>query len=294
VIEPAVAATMEDQANRLNILFMAAVHLITLAVLGWSCVHQPAWPNVVLALVWYWGSGLSITGGYHRLFAHGSYRCSRAVAIFYLLFGAAAVQNSALTWVADHRRHHAHTDSDDDPSDARRGFWWAHMGWVLHGDAAAANFTNVRDLLGNRLVALQHRFYLPIAVAMAGVVPALIGMTWGDPFGAFLWAGCVRLVAQYHATFAINSIAHRFGRRPYSTTTSARDNPLVALLALGEGYHNFHHRFPSDYRNGVRWVDYDPTKWMVRLLAAVGLASHLKRTSRQVIARARRQQIHSS
>jgi stearoyl-CoA desaturase (delta-9 desaturase) len=122
---------------------------------------------------------------------------------------------------------------------------------------------------------------------MSGVVPALVGCLWHDPLGAFLWAGCVRVVAQYHSTFSINSVAHRFGRRPYSTATSARDNAFVALLTMGEGYHNFHHRFPSDYRNGVGWLDYDPTKWVVSTLAAVGLASDLKRTPRETILRSR-------
>jgi stearoyl-CoA desaturase (delta-9 desaturase) len=239
-----------------------------------------------VAIVWYGGSGLSITGGYHRLFAHRSYRCRRMVSLFYLLFGAAAVQNSALTWACDHRRHHAHTDSDDDPYDARQGLWFSHIGWVLRDDPVR-DYANVRDLASDPLVAFQHRFYPWIAVVMAGVIPALAGCLWHDPLGAFLWAGCVRVVAQYHSTFSINSVAHRFGRRPYSSDTSARDNVLVALLTMGEGYHNFHHRFPSDYRNGVRWMHYDPTKWLVSALERVGLASNLKRTSREAIQRTR-------
>jgi stearoyl-CoA desaturase (delta-9 desaturase) len=127
---------------------------------------------------------------------------------------------------------------------------------------------------------------------MAGVLPALLALAWDDPVGGVLWAGSIRLVAQYHSTFAINSIAHRFGRQPYSNATSARDNVLVALLTMGEGYHNFHHQFPSDYRNGVRWFNYDPTKWLVRALAAVGLTSDLKRSAPEAILRARRERQH--
>jgi stearoyl-CoA desaturase (Delta-9 desaturase) len=280
---------MESSLNRLNLWFMATLHIAALSTLGWTVVQTPPWPDVALGAVWYWCSGLAITAGYHRLFAHGSYRCSSIVSLFFLLFGAAAVQNSAIVWVSDHRRHHAHTDSDEDPYDVRRGLWWAHMGWVLHDDTAAHDYRNVPDLLGNRLIALQHRWYVPAALVMAGVVPAVIGTVWGDPLGAVLWAGCVRLVAQYHATFAINSIAHRFGRRPYSSRTSARDNSLVALLTMGEGYHNFHHRFPADYRNGVRLADYDPTKWLVHGLSMIGLASDLRRTPSETIARARSQ-----
>lgn len=279
---------MMGPANRLNTAFIAAVHVIAVVALAWSLVHPPLWANVALAVTWYWCSGVSITGGYHRLFSHRSYRCARAVSIFYLLFGAAAVQNSALTWASDHRRHHADTDGDDDPYDARRGLWWSHIGWVFRDDPAR-DYTNVRDLRADRLVGWQHRFYLPIAIAMAGVVPAIVALAWGDPVGGLLWAGCIRLVAQYHSTFAINSMAHRFGHQPYSGGNSARDNVLVSLLTMGEGYHNFHHRFPSDYRNGVRWRDYDPTKWFVAALAAVGLTSELKRAPREAIVRARRQ-----
>jgi stearoyl-CoA desaturase (delta-9 desaturase) len=192
-----------------------------------------------------------------------------------------------VTWASGHRRHHAHTDQDDDPYDARKGLWWSHIGWLLRS-SRGRDYSNVADLSRDRLVAFQHRFYGPLAVMMAGGVPALVAGAWGDPLGGFLWAGCVRLVVQYHATFAINSVAHRFGSRRYSTATSARDNVLLAVLTLGEGYHNFHHRFPSDYRNGVRRLDIDATKWFIGLLAMVGLASDLKRTPAQVVMRARR------
>jgi stearoyl-CoA desaturase (delta-9 desaturase) len=283
---------MSVAAHRVNAAFIAAVHLIALGGLGWAAVDPPVWPTLALAFTWYWCSGLSITGGYHRLFAHRSYKCAPVVSLFYLLFGAAAVQNSALTWASDHRRHHAHTDAEGDPYDARRGLWWSHIGWVLREDPLR-DYSNVRDLQADPLVSLQHRFYLPIAVVMGAVLPALVAWTWRDPFGGLLWAGCIRLVAQYHSTFAINSLAHRFGRQPFDAH-SARDNALVALVTMGEGYHNFHHRFPTDYRNGIRRTDFDPTKWLVRTLAAFGLTSDLKRAPAEAIARARSGRAESS
>ncbi len=278
----------ERAPHRLNAAFMVAIHLLALAALAWSVVRPPAWPTVVLACAWYCCSGLSITAGYHRLFAHRSYRCSPLVSLVYLLFGAAAVQNSALTWASDHRRHHAHTDEDLDPYDARRGLWWSHIGWVLRG-GASRDYTNVRDLLGDRLVAWQHRWYPWLAALMAGLVPALVAAAWRDPYGGFLWAGCVRLVLQSHSTFAVNSLAHRFGRRPYSAATSARDNVLVAIVTLGEGYHNFHHQFPSDYRNGIGWRDFDPTKWLIAALSTIGLTSDLKRVPARAVEQALRE-----
>jgi len=158
-------------------------------------------------------------------------------------------------------------------------------------DDPVRDYANVKDLLADPLVGWQHRFYLPIAIGMTGIVPAIVAFAWGDAIGGVLWAGCIRLVAQYHSTFAINSVAHRFGRQPYTTATSARDNVFVAFLTMGEGYHNFHHRFPSDYRNGVRWRDYDPTKWLVSALSAVGLTSDLKRVTHEAVRRARRDPI---
>lgn len=271
--------------NPINVALLGSVHVLALATIAACVVRPPAPQTVAFACTWYWLSGLSITAGYHRLLSHRSYDCAPAVVFCYLLFGAAAVQNSALKWAADHRRHHAHTDDDDDPYDARRGLWWSHLGWVLQ-DGAASDYSNVRDLLANRLIAWQDRYYLPLAVIMCAGLPALIATAWRDPLGGVLWAGVVRLVVQYHATFAVNSVAHRFGRRPYSSTTSARDNALIAVFTMGEGYHNFHHRFPSDYRGGARWSDYDPTKWLVYGLAFAGLAFNLKRVPAGNIERA--------
>jgi stearoyl-CoA desaturase (delta-9 desaturase) len=145
----------------------------------------------------------------------------------------------------------------------------------------------VKDLAADALVRWQDRHYVLLAAAVAGVVPPLLGSLWGDALGALLVAGFLRLVLQWHATFAVNSVAHCIGRQPYSRATSARDSSWTALITLGEGYHNFHHRFQSDYRNGVRWYHFDPTKWFVWSLAQVGLTRELRRTSPAVIRAAR-------
>jgi stearoyl-CoA desaturase (delta-9 desaturase) len=153
------------------------------------------------------------------------------------------------------------------------------------------NLDNVGDLFKDPLVKFQHKYYVPLTVLMVGVVPAAIGMTWGDPLGAFLWAGVIRLVVQYHSTFSINSLAHMFGRKPYNKAISARDNGIVALITLGEGYHNFHHQFPGDYRNGVRAWHFDPTKWIVKALSWVRITRDLRKVSQQTIERAKLQAI---
>jgi stearoyl-CoA desaturase (delta-9 desaturase) len=271
-----------------NISFMVTAHAVAaLAVIYLVTVRCSPW-TVGLGIVWFLLSGLSISGGYHRLFAHRSYHAAAPVRFGYLLFAAAAVQNSALRWAADHRVHHAHTDSESDPYSIRRGFWWAHLGWVLFRNPDRAGKGSAPDLEADALIAFQHRYYLPIAIVFGALLPGALGFLWGDPIGALLVVGFLRLVVQWHVTFSINSFAHWIGRQPYCTDSTARDSGLTALISFGEGYHNFHHRFQADYRNGVRWWHFDPTKWLVWSLSWTGLTRDLTRTPAAAIAKARR------
>ncbi|MHC4939078.1 MAG: acyl-CoA desaturase [Planctomycetota bacterium] len=273
--------------NYTNTLFLGAAHLIAAgAVLYMVWVHF-SWWTVGLALIWGVLCGLAITGGYHRLFAHPTYKTAWPIRFFYLMFGAASVQNSALKWSADHREHHAETDHDHDPYNAQRGFWWSHIGWVLFERERPIAYRRVRDLVRDPLVRFQHRYYMGLALVFGAALPFAIGLLWGDPFGALLVAGFLRLVVQWHATFSINSLAHQLGTQPYSTSNSARDSWVTALVTFGEGYHNFHHRFQGDYRNGVRWFHFDPTKWWVWTLSKIGLAWDLRRMPAEAIRRAR-------
>jgi stearoyl-CoA desaturase (delta-9 desaturase) len=270
-----------------NILFIVCAHLLALAAITWvATVCVSPW-TIGLGCLWFALCGVAITGGYHRLFAHPTYRACRALRAFYLLFGAASVQNSALKWAADHRTHHAKTDRAQDPYNIRRGFWWAHVGWIFFEDAGRGTARNVQDLAADPLIRWQDRHYVFLAILIAGVVPLLLGSVWGDALGALLVAGFLRLVLQWHATFAVNSFAHWLGSQPYSRKNSARDSFWTALVTLGEGYHNFHHRFQSDYRNGVRWYHFDPTKWFVWSLEKIGLTWDLRRTPATALRAAR-------
>ena len=222
---------------------------------------------------------LSITCGYHRLFSHAAYRAHPALKAVMLLFGAMALQNSALNWSAGHRVHHRFIDDPErDPYCARRGFWFSHIGWMLRNyPSGDPDLRFVRELQKDRLVAFQHRHYLALAFGMNFGVPLLLGWVFGDVVGMLLLAGVLRLVISHHLTFFINSLAHIVGTRPYTTENTARDNGVVALLTFGEGYHNFHHRFAHDYRNGVRWWQWDPSKWLISALSWAGLAKDLNR-----------------
>jgi stearoyl-CoA desaturase (delta-9 desaturase) len=271
-----------------NFLFVIGAHLVAVFAIVYLTVFHFSWWTIGFAVLWSVLCGVSITGGYHRLFSHRSYKASGPLRALYLTFGAASVQNSALSWAADHRAHHANVDGDEDPYNIKRGFWWAHIGWVVTQANRRHHAALVRDLEADPLVRWQHRYYVPLAIAFGALLPAAIGLLWGDPLGAMLVAGWLRLVVQWHATFSVNSFAHWLGRQPYTTRNSSRDSFLVALLTFGEGYHNFHHCFQVDYRNGVRWYHFDPTKWWVWTAAKLGLARDLRRVPKERVLAARR------
>jgi len=262
--------------------------LTPLVAVVWGIAHIRAdgvHPVEIAAFAFYvCATGFSITTGYHRLFAHRSYECSRIVKIVYLLFGAAAFQHSVLSWCSDHRRHHKHIDEDDDPYNIQRGFLWAHIGWLLMMEhKEKQDYSNVHDLAADPWIRLQDRFYVPLAVLMGFGVPFAFGWAVGNPWGCVLWAGIFRVVLVHHSTFLVNSLAHTLGRRPYTLAVSARDSVVTALLTFGEGYHNFHHRFAADYRNGVSRRSWDPSKWLIGGLERLGLAWNLRRVPRERI-----------
>ena len=273
--------------KKINWVTASFLVLTPLVAVIWGGVHITLFGvtafEVLLCFLFVAATGFSITAGYHRHFAHGAYECRRFVKAFYLLFGAAAFQHSVLNWASDHRRHHLNIDEDLDPYNIKRGFLWAHIGWLLVKAPNPEDFSNVPDLVADPFIRWQHRFYVPLAVTMGFGVPLAIGYAMGHPWGSLLWAGIFRTVLVHHSTFFVNSLAHTLGKRPYSIAVSARDSVVTALLTFGEGYHNFHHRFATDYRNGVRRHQWDPTKWLIRAMAALGWAWGLCRVPREKI-----------
>jgi stearoyl-CoA desaturase (delta-9 desaturase) len=276
--------------NWVTTILFAATFLGAITVVPWyGFTHgysTAAWAWCALLLG---ANGMSITSGYHRLWAHRTYKAHWSIRVLFMIFGGMALQNSILIWATDHRRHHQFVDRNDkDPYSAGRGFWFSHIGWMLRFYESGRNdFSNGRDLEQDPIVAWQHRHYLALVLATNVGLPLLLGWLAGDLWGVFLLAGLLRLVLIHHTTFFINSLAHMWGSRPYTDENSARDNPVLAFVTYGEGYHNFHHIFERDYRNGVRWWQWDPSKWLIYGLSRVGLASDLKRVPDVTIQRAR-------
>ncbi|MBS0352199.1 MAG: fatty acid desaturase [Proteobacteria bacterium] len=237
------------------------------------------WQTLLLAFIWLLATGLAITAGYHRLFAHETYQANKWVKLFFLIFGAAAFQGSALEWCTDHRNHHRYSETEKDPYNIRKGFWYAHIGWLMVLDGDQRDYGNVNDLAVDRWVHWQHKHFGWLSCLFGFIVPMLIAGAWGDWLGGLIFAGVLRTVINHHFTFCINSVCHLFGKRQYSYQQTGRDNWFTALFTYGEGFHNFHHQFPLDYRNGIRFYHYDPTKWLIWLLSRLGLAHDLQKIS---------------
>ncbi len=206
--------------------------------------------------------------------------------LFTLIFGACAFENSCLNWSSDHRRHHKHVDHDDDPYDISKGFFWAHIGWLLFKLDPEPPMDNVADLRKDKLVVWQHKYVHWIGLVVGLMIPAALGYGYNalvglDPMtgalGGFLIAGVTRIVIAQHLTFFINSLCHTVGTQPYSDSHSARDSAVMAILTFGEGYHNYHHEFQHDYRNGVKPWQWDPSKWTIWTLSKLGLVEGLRR-----------------
>lgn len=278
-----------------NFLFLTTSPLVaivgTVALLTFSHVSMATW---ALALVLMVLTGLAVTAGYHRLFSHRTFEAHPLMRFFFLAFGAAALENSALKWCSDHRDHHQFVDTEKDPYNIKKGFWHAHILWIFFQEPQGRSHNNVLDLKDDRLVLWQNRFYLPLAIFIGFALPTGLASLWGDPLGGFVVGGFLRMVVNHHLTFFINSLCHMWGTQTYSDRNTARDNWVMSLFTYGEGYHNYHHAFPVDYRNGVRAYHWDPAKWLIWGLCRVGLARHLKRVpnSRIALLRLRAEESH--
>jgi stearoyl-CoA desaturase (delta-9 desaturase) len=276
-----------DRVNWVTSSFLIGTALIALIGLPIYLFHYGMnWFQFGMGMFYLIATMMSITLGYHRLFSHISFKAKWPVRFFTLVFGACAFENACLDWASDHRRHHKHVDHEGDPYDISKGFMWAHIGWLMFKLNPEPPMDNVNDLRKDKLVMWQHRYVHWIGFFVGLVIPTILGGLYnfwmGDSvmvgaLGGFLIAGVARIVIAQHCTFFINSLCHTVGKQPYSSSHSARDSAIMAFLTFGEGYHNYHHEFQHDYRNGVKPWQWDPTKWAIWSLSKVGLIEGLRR-----------------
>ncbi|KAL0088280.1 stearoyl-CoA desaturase [Phycomyces blakesleeanus] len=269
--------TWKNWPGRLHKLFAVIMVVIpVMSVYGFMTTELQT-KTLVLSIITYFLTGLGITAGYHRLWAHRSYRATLALRIMLAIGGGAAFQGTIDWWARDHRSHHRWTDTDKDPYSAQRGFFYSHVGWlVIYRGRGKTGFADIADLKADKVVAFQRRFYPYLAIGFGFVLPTLIAGLWGDYRGGFFYASVIRVCFVHHVTFCVNSLAHFLGECTYDDHHTPRDHWITALVTLGEGYHNFHHQFPQDYRNAIVYYQYDPTKWLIKLLEFLGLAYDLK------------------
>lgn len=260
-------------------LFIVGYHLALLIGLPFYFIYQspPVGLYVVSAVLLYL-TGLGITVGYHRLYAHPTYKTNKVIEAVILFFASMATQGSALKWAHDHRNHHAYVDTDKDPYSIKKGFLYAHILWLFQ-KLPPIDEKIVADLCRNKLVMFQHRFYVPLMIVTNTLVTLLIGYIFNDYLGALVLTWGVRLFFLHHFTWFINSLAHTWGSQSFSQEHSAVDNYCISLLTFGEGYHNYHHTYANDYRNGIKWYHFDPTKWIIWTLSRFKLATGLRRVN---------------
>ena len=257
-----------------------AMHLACLGVIwvGWSPVA------VGTAIALYLVRMFAITGFYHRYFSHRSFRTSRVVQFIFAVIGASSVQRGPIWWAAHHRHHHATTEQEDDPhSPVHHGLWWSHTGWFLSRGHFRVQEERVRDLKRFPELRLLDRFdiavpvLLALGLLLAGKLLAVYAPQLGTSAGQMLvWGFFISTVVLYHGTFTINSLAHRWGQRRYATADNSRNNFWLALLTLGEGWHNNHHHYPVSVKQGFYWWEIDMTYYFLRAMAALGLVWDLK------------------
>jgi len=262
------------------ILFCSVTAGAIVGLPAYAYLYDYSWLAWTMFVLFYIITGLGITVGYHRLLAHRSFTCPDWVKGAFLVAGGWALQNSGLKWASDHIRHHARCDQEEDPYNAQLGFWYSHCGWLFWKDPYKDD-KYATKLKQDPVVMWQHRYYIPIV--LSGLVfPFVVGFLYGgwiEGLGCFLLAGVGRTFFVLNSTFCINSICHLWGTQPHGSSDSSRDSWWVSLITFGEGYHNYHHMYQSDYRNGPKWYNFDPSKWLIYSLSLVGLTSALRRLS---------------
>ncbi|MBV8552617.1 MAG: fatty acid desaturase [Acidobacteriaceae bacterium] len=270
--QPIAAGTISpnEKLNKTTTIVLVLLHIGAVAAL--FCF---SWRNLALAAFLYWLTvDLGISLGYHRLHTHRSYKIPLWLEYFFAICGASTLEGGPIFWVATHRVHHQLSDKEGDPHSPRDGAWWAHVGWILVGEAKHNNTRLMSkyapDLAKQPFYVWLNNYHWVPTVALAALLIAIGGLPM------MLWGVCLRIVVGLHATWLVNSATHMWGPRRFATRDDSRNNWWVALLTFGEGWHNNHHAHPTSARHGLAWYEFDPSWIQIRLLQALGIAKSVR------------------
>lgn len=304
-LEEAIARSVRASQKRGRVVACTSVvlpMLISVVAFGVAVagVARPAPAELIVMTTFYVCTMLGVTVGYHRLFTHRSFKACRAVRLTLGILGSMTAQGPLNNWVSEHREHHRFSDKQHDPHSPARAaapdasflhrIWHAHTGWML-ATMPIKWHTNIADLYHDRTAMFISRWYF-VWVALGLVLPALIAAivhgSWKTAPMGILWGGFVRIFLGHQATWSVNSLCHLVGRRPFLTDDESRNNLLVAIVAMGEGWHNNHHAFPASARHGLRWYEADLSFFVIRMLCLTGLAHEVRATDAATVSRHRR------
>ena len=236
-----------------------------------------SWGAVAVCLATFWIRMFGITAGYHRYFSHRSFKTGRVFQFILAVLGTSAAQKGVLWWAANHRNHHQYSDQPQDlHSPIQQGFWWAHTGWILSPDHERTDYQRIADMAKYPELRWLNEHFLVPPVALAAGLFLAGGVSW------LVWGFFVSTVLLWHSTFMINSLAHVYGSRRYETADTSRNNPWLALLTMGEGWHNNHHHYMNSVRQGFFWWEIDCTYYLLRLLAWLGVTWDLIQPPRRL------------
>ncbi|CAI9599155.1 unnamed protein product [Staurois parvus] len=270
-----------------NVILMSLLHMS--AVYGVILIPLAKPATLVWAVLCFMLSALGVTAGAHRLWSHRSYKARLPLRMLLAVSNTMAFQNDIYEWARDHRAHHKYSETNADPHNAMRGFFFAHIGWLLmrkHPDVIEkGKKLDLSDLHADTVVMFQRRHYKKLILLMCFVVPTVVPWYfWGESFYISLYVPCLlRYALVLNATWLVNSAAHMYGNRPYDKNINPRENKLVAIGAIGEGFHNYHHTFPYDYSSSEFGIKYNLTTCFIDLMCYLGLASDRKRVSKDTI-----------
>ncbi len=272
--------------------FVAAIAML------WGVAFN--WSTLAAFLVMYMLTGFGVTIGFHRLFTHRSFKAPAPVRAFLAICGSMAFEGSVFTWVAEHRVHHQHSDHENDPHSPHlhgkgfrgllRGLWHSHIGWLFEPHSPDLH-RYVNDLQRDPVASFVDRTFVlwaALGVILPAVIVGLVTWSWMGVLMGFLWAGLARIFLVHHVTWSINSVCHLWGSQPFRSRDESRNNPIFGIMAMGEGWHNNHHAFPTSARHGLRWWELDTSYLIIRLMGLLGLASDIKVPDQETIMRKQR------